>query len=737
MSKKITCFPVVVFRCPLPVIMIVVALQTSLTAFGQRPSDVLENNGRQWMAFTDASNSLYHFLYKQAGGMLRERSDRIGALDSRQAWAHRQARARETLMDIVGPFPAKTPLQARITSRVDRDGYRVENILFQSQPGFYVTASLFLPDKAQKDAPAPAILYCSGHSAEGYRYPVYQHVIMNLVRKGFVVLAFDPVGQGERREYLDSTRPGFPLTSPTLEHSYPGALLFMTGRSLARCMIWDGIRAVDYLLTRPEVDPRRIGITGRSGGGTQSAYIAAFDTRITAAAPENYITSFSRLLEAIGPQDAEQNMPGALARGIDMADLLEVRAPRPTLMITTTRDMFPIQGALETFHEVKRMYEAYGMPERFSMVTDDAPHASTLKNREAMYAFFQKYLDNPGSAEDLKTTDLGPADLRVTRSGEVVTSLQAETVFSLNLKVARQKQVLLEEKRTHADYLPGALASARRLSGYRDPGETPPAVFTGRTEKNEYVVEKYFVKGEGDYVIPYLWMRPDKPNGKAILYLDPSGKAASAASDRVSRLLGQGFTVLAPDIIGIGELGPGVFKGDSYIGHSSYNLWYFSMLIGRSIVGIQAGDLVRLARLLKTTAGIQAVYGIALGSLSPAMLHAAAFDKAIDRVALIGPYISYGSMVNNNAYDPAFVASAVPGSIGVYDLPDLAAALAPRRLLVSAPTDGAGREADSASIREGLGIIRKGYRLKDAGSQLITDEDPDDHAGRYLSQWLR
>lgn len=216
---------------------------------------------------------------------------------------------------------------------------------------------MFVPEGHKKREKAPVVIYCSGHSEEGYRNAIYMHIIVNLVKKGFIVFAFDPVGQWERLEYFDPKTGKSIVGGPTTEHSYPGAQAFITGSSQARYMIWNGIRAVDYLLTRKEVDPARIGITGRSGGGTQSAYIAAMDDRIYAAAPENYLTNFTRLLQTIGPQDAEQNMFNAIIRGIDHGDFLLVRAPKPALMITTTRDMFSIQGVLETEKEVAAIYK--------------------------------------------------------------------------------------------------------------------------------------------------------------------------------------------------------------------------------------------------------------------------------------------------------------------------------------------------------------------------------------------
>ena len=226
---------------------------------------------------------------------------------------------------------------------------------------------------------APAILYCSGHTDLGFRGPTYQTMCMNLVKKGFVVLAFDPLGQGERLQYFNpkTGRSEFGNGSSTREHSRAGSQCFLTGDSLARYMIWDGIRSMDYLLTRPEIDPARIGITGRSGGGTQSAYIAALDDRILAAAPENYITTFETVLKMRGPQDAEQNFYRGIAGGFDQSDLLIARAPKPTLIVATTRDIFNIEGTQTAFAEARRAHAALGGIDSMEITVDDAEHIST------------------------------------------------------------------------------------------------------------------------------------------------------------------------------------------------------------------------------------------------------------------------------------------------------------------------------------------------------------------------
>jgi hypothetical protein len=350
-----------------------------------------------WPIYTDAPNVLYRRFFNDAVDKLAERKDGLNRLQSRADWERYRQHARETIVELVGPFPEKTPLNARVVGVAHKGAYRIEKVIYESQPGLPVTAALFVPEPLR--GPAPAILYCSGHTDLGFRAPGYQTVIVNLVKKGFVVLAFDPIGQGERLQYFEPATglSEFGVGSSTREHSRAGTHCFMIGSSLARHMIWDGIRSLDYLLTRPEVDAARIGVTGRSGGGTQTAYLAGIDERVRAAAPEIYLTSFEKLFESSGPQDAEQNFHRGLARGFDQGDLLLARAPRPALILATTRDIFSIAGTEAVFAEASRAYAALGAQSALSMSVDDAKHESTRKNREALYTFFRQHLELPGN----------------------------------------------------------------------------------------------------------------------------------------------------------------------------------------------------------------------------------------------------------------------------------------------------------------------------------------------------
>ena len=420
-----------------------------------------------WVEYSNGENMLQLYLNKQAYTLLDERDQKMATLKTREDWENKKQEVNRIYRDIVGTFPEKTPLNAKVTGVLKRDDFKVEKIIFESMPGFHVTGSLFIPNKLK--GKHPAILYVSGHTELAYKAPNYQHVIINLVKKGFVVFAIDPVGQGERFQYFDPETGKSAVGGPTSEHSYPGLQCFLAGESINKYFIWDGIRAIDYLQTRKEVDSNRIGITGRSGGGTQSVFISAFDERIKASAPENYVTSHRRLLQTRGPQDGEQNYYHWLANGVALEDLLIMRMPKPLLLVTTTRDIFSIQGVREVYEEISNGYQALGSPENLTMVEDDAGHSPTKNNNEATYSFFRKHLDFPGDVQDEEVTLFEVSELMVTSSGQVSTSIEGESVYSLNKELANELNTQLIEKRKSDGYLEKAKKEALQLSGFESP----------------------------------------------------------------------------------------------------------------------------------------------------------------------------------------------------------------------------------------------------------------------------
>jgi hypothetical protein len=715
-------------------IIVIVPFSGKITvAQDQRELDVIKN---YWLLYSDAPNWLYQHLTGQAYRILQSHAEDLEKISSASGWQEYQKKVQNKIWDVIGPFPGKTPLNAKITGTVKKNGYKIENIIYESLPGFYVTASLFIPDKLKK--PAPGILFCSGHSTGVYRLKLYQEPLLNLVMKGFVVLAIDPIGQGERLQYFDPQKGASVIGSSTQEHSYPSPQVFLLGKSVARYFVWDGIRGIDYLVSRKEVDPKRIGVHGLSGGGTQTAYISALDDRVAASAPAGYITSYRRLLESIGVQDGEQNFYHELSEGIDHIDFIIARAPKPTLIMATRSDFFSIQGTRETYASLKDIYSTFGKPDNIEMTEDDGGHGYTKKNREAMYAFFQKHLQLPGSPVEQELDFPTTRELQKTPTGQVSTSLGGETVFSLNRKEAEGMLAKLDEARSSGDFLTGAVNSARKLSGYTEPAEVQEPVFTGRFQNEGYVIEKYYVQGEGKYVIPYLLLIPQQTNGKSIIYLHPSDKSAEASSGgELDWFVKNCFTVLSPDLIGIGETGSGIFEGDAEIGGISYNQWYTSIIIGRSIAGIRAGDVSRLVTILGKRPGNKEIWGVAKKEMAPVMLFSAAFNQNISRVALIEPYSSYRSVVMNLYYYPGFVHNMVAGALQAFDLPDIEGSLAPRQLLLAGTTDSNCQKTDMMAINADLDIVRNWYKRKNAADQLIIVPDVNEKPFEIYSKWIK
>lgn len=668
---------------------------------------------KDWWEWTDGENMLIHSINKQAFKMLDKRDSEIAALKTKEDWIARQKKVKETLLKIVGPFPEKTPLNAKITGTIQRDGYRIEKILYESIPNYFVTGCLFIPDGIK--GKRPVILNVLGHWEQGFRAKETQQFIYNFVKKGFIVFAIDPVGQGERVQYYNPVTKRIDIMGATNQHSYMAHQCFLIGSSTARYFTWDGIRAVDYLLTRSEVDPERIGLTGISGGGTQTAYIGAMDQRISAYAPTCYITGFRRLLESIGPQDGEQNMYHAVSEGITHADYLEVSAPKPILMVTTTRDIFSIQGAKETYREALNAYKAFGKEENFLRCEDDSAHGYTIKNEEAIYAFFQKVFKMPGSPQFEHLAYLPESELNVTQTGLVLSSISsAKMLFDINRDEAVKKLAVLENSRKNiAAHLAIVKQKAKELSGYIAPPLEKEPVFRGRFHREGYSIEMYGLKGENPCIVPLYVFVPDKP-GKypAIIYIHPKGKSAEAApGGQIEELVKKGFIVAAPDVINTGET---KFK---YRNDNPIN--FGTVLIGRSIVGMQAGDIVRVVNYLKSRNDVDKnkIGGMAISEMTPPLLHAAAFDPSISSIALVSPLISYKSIVMNRFYQFPFTC-CVAGALTAYDLPDLIGSISPRKVVLAEINDQMKKPASKELIDEDMAFPRKVYSSKNVPDNL-------------------
>lgn len=358
-----------------------------------------------------------------------------------------------------------------------------------------------------------------------------------------------------------------------------------------------------------------------------------------------------------------------------------------------------------------------------------------------MYAFFQEHLDNPGSPDDQEVALFEEDELYATPTGLLSTSIGGETVFSLQAREAQHLTDVLTENRGNPDVdLEEQKKQIKYLSGYVPPVEHKSKVFTGRYKRDGYEVEKYFITGEGDYPIPFLIFRPNQANGEWIVYLHPEGKAKEAGlGQEMEWLVRNGYTVVAPDLLNMGEMGPVQYRGESY--DHNYFLLYAAMQIGRSFSGIRAGDINRLVRTIISDETVKnnEVTVWASGLLTIDALHAATFNDRVARVILVEPLLSYEAFALNRFYDPKWVHGLVPGALTIYDLPDLAIQIAPRRLLYMNPVD---ENSDlllphSDRMNRSFEGVKDAFNRQEASDYLSIQTAGDTEKAReIILQWL-
>jgi cephalosporin-C deacetylase-like acetyl esterase len=682
---------------------------------------------QQWIRWNNPSSMLMNHLISEADNYYNLREEEIARLKTRQDWENRQAEVKKKLIDVVGPFPEKTPLNVKITGILRKDGYRVEKIIYEALPGYYVTGCLFIPDNIK--GKAPAVLNVIGHSQAAFRAELYQTIIINLAKKGMIVFAIDPPGQGERVQYFDPKTNLSSIGYSVIEHCYFGNQCFLSGSSCAKYFLWEGIRAIDYLLTRKEVDASRIGVTGLSGGGTITSYISAFDDRVSVSVPCSWATACKRQLETKGAQDAETEFYRGLAEGITFEDLIEVRAPKPTLMTFTSRDQYlSLQGAREALWEAQKAYRAFGKEENIELVEDDYIHWLTPKLRLAIYRFFMHHFRLPGDPAEEDVELLSKEELQVTSTGQISSSLNSKMIFDVNRdETVKLLEKLNESRKNMQAHLDTVREKAKKISGYRSPGGVVnEPVINGRYQRNGYVIEKYAIRGEGYYAIPMLVFIPDDGKDKhpAIIYLHSKGKVIEAQQGgEIERLVKKGYVVAAADVLGIGEV-----KDNSARGLAT---GYTGVLLGRSIPGIQAGDIVRVANYLKTRSEVDGEHigAVGRGEVCISLLHAAVFDASVKNVVLRELPVSYRSMAMNRFYKLGLSKHeghlhevdftwGIAGVLTGYDLPDLLACLAPRKVVLADLRDQMLEPASDLLLKIELDFPKRIFASKQAAGNL-------------------
>ncbi len=663
-------------------------------------------------------------LLAYLSGRLNALSDRWDQERGRIVTLHQiEARnrfVREKFLEMVGGFPERSPLNPLTVRGFERDGYLVENVMFQSRPDFWVTGNLYIPISGK--APYPGIISPTGHDPLARMDQIYQCAYINLVKNGFVVLAYDPIGEGERRFYWNPVTNSSEVSGdPVFEHSMPGQLQLLMGENLTQFRIWDGIRSIDYLLTRPEVDKQRIGCAGHSGGGTLTLFITALDERVKCAVLNEggggqrwpiHITPGSR----VGPSDVEQNLYPAALYGIDQEDLRIAIAPRPLLV--TIENYYP--DFEKSRQRVLARYRQLGAPDRFETTEANDPHSWTMKLRLATTDWFCKWFyGHKGPTEEPDFGVESPEQLYCTSNGSLRYSRQGETIFSL----IHKKAAALPPKRKHPtnpteweDSRQEVLLHLGRLLHCHRTDQALGVRKRVTTERKGYRIEKLeFISEPGIYIPAWVFIpSANRTEKTSLLYVSDAGKEAEGMEFGVLESLTlKGNLVIAVDVRGIGETPPphdpqiragGEF---SHLFDVETAMSYMAWWMNQSLLGMRIQDVIRSVDYVLSRPDVDRetvrIVGKGMGALW--VLFAAALDRRIHSVICEGGLLSYQSLAFVDRYTQG-ANTFIRDVLLYFDLPDVAACVADRNLVLLAPVDAMGHAAD-------LSLAKKIYQLTD------------------------
>lgn len=651
------------------------------------------------VAFSEPRFRVYaRCLPDYLSGLAREaylrRNAALTRLTTPDAVRARQRWVRETFWKLAGGEPERTPLQVQEAGGFERAGYRLEKLSYESRPGTRIPANLYVPSSGRP--PYPGVLFQMGHSLNGKAYVSYQKCCQGLARLGYLVLAFDPMGQGERTYYG--------VGDADEEHSRAGRQMLLVGDTATRLQVWDAVRSLDVLAGHPMVDARRLGSTGQSGGGTLTMLLAAVDDRLACVAvscgnTENF--ACAGFNPPGSTDDAEQNLIASGPIGFDRWDLLYPLAPKPLLILASERDSFGtyssnyIQSGEEEFAKLRRIYSVLAKPGQLEWVTTALPHALTHQLRLHTYRFFQRWL-------------MGSPEVVSKAVAEPEVHPEPESNLLVGVKPAR----VVMAKPTPGPVDRASLAAMLRA-------EVPPkpkvTVF-GREDGEGCRIETIEVESAPGVFLPgYLFVPAAEADSASsrrslLILVEPGGRTRQwREGDLCPRLAAAGFAVCALDVRGVGDLRPEMSRGNqgyavSHAGEEAYA--WASLMLGKPLLGQRVEDLIAATRAVKAHTGDgRRVVLAAQGSMSVPALCAAALEPAIETAFLAGGLISWSSLLDGDEYAEPF-ANFLPGILKGTDLPFIARAVLPRRVVIAGAVDAKGRTVDAVAVGElyGAGV---------------------------------
>lgn len=688
----------------------------------------------------EAREEIWNRLVGRARELDREHVRRWESLrDDRERESYRVA-VRSRLLQSLGGFPARNPLNARKTGLIEKSGYRVENWLIESRPRFFVPVNLYVP--AEVRGRVPGVLVFCGDSPEGKSAPETQAVGIDLVRRGYVVLVHDPVGRGERG------KDGDPASGN--DHFYVGNQCYLLGKNLAQFFVWDAMRALDFLVSRPEVDPDRIGCTGSGEGGAVAQLVTALDARVRVAVPVGYACdTVSRMAES-GPEGTREQsgivLVGELEKGVDQFGRSLLISPRPMLLCASAKDSVLIEGARLLHERLLAAYQAAGATEALSLFEDPGGHGYSRAQREATVAFFNRWLMQKQGAirSSAADADYASAEALECAPGGQVANLRSETVHSLLAWEAEgisPSGPALKQVEEVAEYQTRVREGIFSLLDLPEAGALGTAEDRGALRLEDAVVRKVLLRSAEGIPIPgVLAFREDAvESAPVVVCLGDRGKLGTEGEDAsvLLALVRSGFYVFAVDPRGMGETRPDALahtdSGDSRAGSS---LASASLRIGDPLFGQRVRDVREAVNLVCSGTGECArrvgVYGQGQGALLAIV--AAAADSRVAVVAAAGPVYAYRAFLEQPEFvlDPALI---IPGILGRLDVADLVAAVAPRPLLIVNPLTGQAGLVDEGRFLEAYRGSRDAFELTGGalGHRFLRPEEVPDE----VAAWFR
>ena len=666
------------------------------------PYKVLPEKG----AFVDQSIMLFKHLSRIAQARAWEREVELARIRNESDWNAYKTKLLHNYKIALGlPFPEKTPLNAEIVRVLDRGDYRIENLIYQSIPDIFVTANLYVPQTG--NGPWPGILFPCGHSENGKAYELYHSAALGLVQKGYVVLVYDPPGQGERYQYLGADNTLL-LPSPTREHSLLANPLFLMGKHLMALRMWDGMRGIDYLLSRKEVDPDRIGCTGNSGGGTVTLHLVPLEQRIKVAVPVGTVGSPDMELGSGGISDGEQNLPLCVPFGITHADLMMLAWPRPYRLIKESKGGI-FRGTRTSFVQAGFLYKTLGLPEKMTYVETERAHGYFKEMREPMYGWFGKWFY--GRQDDHAEGELHlekEQDLLCSKSGQILNE-RGKAIWQWaagELEKEFPARPVPADKMAHSVFRDTLLAEMASLLNNPAKPSPPVAVKLGSQQIEGLSVEKLALYSEDDIYLPCLFFKPEgKGKFPVVILADSKGKTSDGAV--LARSLAEaGYGVFAVDLRGTGETRITKRSGrDEQGGFEAQTLGvqagvaYDGLKLGRSIFAMRVHDLLQVVTYLSATEEIDngRIALIGRSSCAHLALYAAAVDERIKGALADSALVSFSDLVKTKLYTWHFM-DFLPRVLRYHDLPQVAGALAPRTLWILNSLDGEKHLAEKAIV---------------------------------------